>query len=117
MNRWLFLFLLCFPVLAKAEKPKDGTYTYAVAFEEWKGRSLGASCTVIIRGDSIEVQHNGSNLTGRKGDVLFRGLLLKHRTGRWIIGRSAADRNAKEIGGCTNGPLVIDLKRKRLWLC
>lgn len=111
--------ILCAYTATLAQKPKDGTYTYSIAFGEWNGKSLGATCSVIIKGDSIKVIHNGKgNLTGKKGDILDRGIIMKHtKTGKWIIGHSNKDRNAKEIGGCTNGPSVIDFKRKKFWSC
>ena len=101
-----------------AQKPKDGTYTYAIAFAEWDGKSNGASCTVIIKGDSIKVIHNGtSNLIGKKGEIIDSGIIMKHRSGKWIIGHNPNDKNAKDIGGCSDGPSEIDFKRKRFWLC
>jgi len=105
--------------LTHAQKPKGGTYTYSIAFAEWQGKSLGATCTVIIKGDSIKVVHNGKgNLTGKKGDVMDEGIIMRHtKTGRWIIGHSPKDKDAKEIGGCSDGPSVIDFKRKKYWSC
>lgn len=113
------LFLCTFTICAHAQNPRNGTYTYAVAFAEWQGKSLGATCTVVIRGDSIKVIHNGTGrLSGKKGDILDRGILLQHQpTGKWIIGHSPQDKNAKEIGGCSDGPAVIDLKNKKWWTC
>ena len=106
-------------IVTLAQKPKDGTYTYSIAFAEWKGKSLGATCTVIIKGDSIKVIHNGNtNLTGIKGDILEQGIIMKHKkSGRWIIGQNKKDKDAKEIGGCSNGPSVIDFKTKKFWSC
>jgi hypothetical protein len=54
-----FLFC-CTLALCHAQKPKDGTYTYAIAWAEWGGKTLGATCTVIIKGDRIKVIHNGN---------------------------------------------------------
>lgn len=111
------LFFVCTATLA--QNPKDGTYTYSIAFAEWNGKSLGATCTVIIKGDSIKVVHNGKgNLTGKKGDILDQGIIMKHtKTGNWIIGHSSKDKDAKEIGGCSDGPSIIDFKRKTFWSC
>ena len=112
----LFLFTY---TLTHAQKPESGTYTYSIAFAEWQGKSLGATCTVVIKGDSIKVIHNGKgNLTGKKGDVMDEGIIMKHaKTGKWIIGHSPKDKDAKEIGGCSDGPSVIDFKRKKYWSC
>ena len=116
---FLVFTLLYFSTLTLAQKPKDGTYTYAIAFAEWNGKSLGATCTVIIKGDSIKVIHNGKgNLTGKKGDILDQGIIIRHtKTGKWIIGHSNKDKDAKEIGGCSDGPSIIDFKRKKFWSC
>lgn len=102
---------------AFAQKPPNGTYTYSIAFAEWGGKSLGATCTVIIKGDSIKVIHNGmGNLTGKKGDILDQGIIMKHKSGKWIIGHNLADKEAIEIDGCS-GPSVIDFKLKKFWSC
>jgi hypothetical protein len=102
-----------------AQRPKDGTYTYSIAWAEWDGKTLGATCTVIIKGDSIKVVHNGNtNVTGKKGDIYDEGIIMKHRkTGKWIIGHSTKDVDAEELGGCSEGPAVIDFKRKMFWSC
>jgi hypothetical protein len=116
-------FLACLfffaAVTAYSQKPKDGTYTYSIAWQEWGGKTLGATCTVIIKGDSIKVIHNGNpNVTGKKGSIYAQGIIMKHKkTGKWIIGRTEKDKDAKEPGGCDDGPAVIDFKNKRFWSC
>jgi hypothetical protein len=120
MKTFFIACLLLFTYTAtRAQKPKDGTYTYSIAFAEWNGKSLGATCTVFIKGDSIKVIHNGKgNLTGKKGDILDQGIIIKHtKTGKWIIGHSSKDKDAKEIGGCSDGPSIIDFTRKKFWSC
>jgi len=120
MKLLVFVFLLsCSSILIHAQKPKDGTYTYAIAWAEWGGKSLGATCTVIIKGDSIKVIHNGkTNVTGKKGDIYAQGTIMKHtKTGKWIIGKNKKDKDAKEIGGCSDGPSVIDFRNKKFWSC
>ena len=100
-----------------AQKPKSGSYQYKIVWEEFNRKSLGATCTVIIKGDSIKVVHNGNkSVSGNKGDIIDEGIIMKHkRTGKWIIGHSKEDVNAKETGGCGDGPTVIDFKKKT-WL-
>jgi hypothetical protein len=107
------LFFLLMMGSASEQKPKDGTYTYSIAFEEYGGKTLGSTCTVIIKGDSIIIVHNGkANLTGKKGDVMDEGIIMKHiKTGKWIIAHPS-DINAPEIGGCGSGPTIIDLNVK-----
>ncbi|MBL0105447.1 MAG: hypothetical protein IPP51_17695 [Bacteroidetes bacterium] len=119
MIRLLTLIIFCsFTQFASAQKPSDGTYIYDVAFEEWNGKSNGATCVIKIMGDSIYVIHNGGNMTGKKGDILESGIIMKHsQSGKWIIAHKAEDVNAKEIGACSGGPTIIDFKRKKYWSC
>jgi hypothetical protein len=120
MKSLLFLLLFAFSFhWVDAQKPKNGTYTYSIAWAEWNGNSLGATCTVIIKGDSIKVIHNGKpNVTGKKGDIYDLGIIMRHvKTGKWIIGHSPKDKYAKQIGGCSDGPSVIDFKNKKFWSC
>jgi hypothetical protein len=120
----LFVFfsltlLICSLSSVCAQKPGSGTYTYKIAWAEWGGKTLRATCTVIIKGDSIKVINNGrGNITGNKGDMLDEGIIMKHKkTGKWIIGKNEKDKSAKEIGGCSDGPSVIDFKKRIFWSC
>ena len=118
MKLFLFVFFLLFAPNLFSQKPANGTYTYTIAFAEWRGKSLGATCTVKIKGDSVWVIHNGkSNLTGKKGEIIDQGIIRKHKSGRWIISHNESDKNAEEIGGCSDGPSVIDFRHKKFWLC
>ena len=111
--------LCCICLVTNAQKPKDGTYTYSIAFAEWGGKSLGATCTIKIKGNSIRVIHNGNkNLTGIKGEIIDQGIIVWHaKSKQWIIAHNSKDKNAKEVGGCSDGPSVIDFKHKRFWMC
>ncbi|GAA4319208.1 hypothetical protein [Flaviaesturariibacter amylovorans] len=119
MKRLLAIILLVFvATTAQAQRPKDGRYTYALAFAEWNGDTLGETCIVIIKGDRIKIlKSKNSNLTG-KGNVIDEGMLLKHaKTGHWIIAHRKQDQHAPEVGGCSDGPRVIDFKKKTFWTC
>lgn len=101
-----------------AQKPKDGTYTYTMVYTEFVERSLDVPCIVVIKGDSIKIINSGKgSTTGKKGDIIEEGIIMKHKSGKWIIGKSPEDKNADEIGGCTDGPSVIDFKRKKYLSC
>jgi hypothetical protein len=119
MKTFFFSFLLSLTSFTThAQKPKNGTYTYKIAFEEWQGKSLNTTCTVIVKGDSIKIVYDGTgNLTAKKGDIIDEGIMMVHKTGKWIVAHSVNDKEAKEIGGCSNGPLVIDFKKKLVWIC
>ncbi len=102
-----------------AQKPKNGTYTYDIYFAEWRYKSFGTNCTVIIKDDSITVIHNGNkNVSGNQGDLIEQGIIMKHKkSGKWIIAHSPEDAKAINLGGCSEGPTIIDFKRKRILLC
>jgi hypothetical protein len=118
MRLTITLIFILSGFIANTQIPKSGTYTYDIAFAEWDGKSNGASCTVIIKGDSIKIVHNGTgNLTGKKGDILDAGVIMKHKkTGKYIIARNAQDQYAEEANGC-EGPSLIDFAKKKFWTC
>lgn len=113
---FILTFLLVITYISEAQIPKSGIYTYRIAFAEWQGKSLGATCTVIIKNDRITVLNNGkANLSGKKGDIIEQGIIMQHiKTGKWIIGHSKKDKAAPEIGGCSDGPIEIDFKRRKV---
>lgn len=118
MKALFFISMLFATMSVVAQKPADGVYTYKIAFAEWEGQSLGASCFVHIKGDSIKLVHDGSNLSGKKGDVLIDGVIRQHiATGEWIIANDDKDIYAPELGGCTGGPVIIDFIKKLVWFC
>lgn len=100
------------------EIPSDGKYLFDAAFTEWQGKSMGVKVTVIIKGDSIKVTYaGGGNLTAEIGENLDTGIILKHKSGNWIIGQELSDKNRDEVGGCTGGPSIIDFENKKYWMC
>lgn len=97
--------------------PPNGTYEYEVAFAEWDGESLESKVIIIISGDSIKVINNGS-LSGERGEIIEEGKIIKHKpTGHWIIAIKPEDEFAEKVGGCSDGPRVIDFKNKKWWTC
>jgi hypothetical protein len=108
-----FLILLAAqPLLAQI--PKSGTYTYKFCEAEYN--KCMRTCKVVIKGGNITVYVPGG-LTTEKNAILEKGIIMKHKSGKWIIGKSKKDSNAPVIGGCSDGPTIIDFKRKRYWTC
>ncbi len=94
----------------------QGKFEFELYFAEWGGRMKNGSCDVIIEGNKITVLQNEKTvLTG--GKILAEGFLLKHESGRWIIANNDSDKNAEEIGGCSGGPIPIDLEKKIIEWC
>jgi hypothetical protein len=50
--------------------------------------------------------------------VLAEGQLMWHAASKqWVIGHGASDRTAQDVGGCSEGPEVVDLAGKIYWTC
>ncbi|MGC3947551.1 MAG: hypothetical protein QM762_24105 [Chryseolinea sp.] len=78
---------------------------------------IGSTVTVVIYGDSIRIVNNGT-LTGKKGDIIEQGRIIKHKaTGKWIIALKPEDEFTEHVGGCSDGPTIIDFKNRKWWTC
>jgi hypothetical protein len=99
--------------------PPNGKYRFDMAFAEWQGQSMGEKVTVIINDENIKVIYEGDGqLTQSKiSDVFEEGIIMKHKSGVWIIGKQPSDAQLDEIGGCTGGPTIIDFENKKYWTC
>jgi hypothetical protein len=92
----------------------QGNFVYELYFVEFGGRMKNAECKVEISGNKIKVeQTENTNLTG--GNEIFRGLILKHKSGKWILADDENDVNADEIGGCTEIPIIVFDKKIIEW--
>jgi hypothetical protein len=50
--------------------------------------------------------------------IIAQGTLMWHaKSKQWIIGEDKSDRYINDIGGCSDGPEVVDLERKIYWTC
>ena len=100
------------------EIPPNGKYLFDIAFAEWQGKSMGVKVTVMIKDDTVKVIYEGHGaLTAEIGEVLDEGVIMKHKSGEWIIGAEPSDKELDEISGCTGGPAIIDFKNKKYWMC
>lgn len=92
----------------------QGTFIYELYLAEFGGRMKNSECKVIINGNRVTVEQTKTNLTG--GKIIFSGLILKHKNGKWILAKNEEDVNADEIGGCTEIP-IIDFDKKLIEWC
>ncbi|MEL6561572.1 MAG: hypothetical protein AAFQ94_25510 [Bacteroidota bacterium] len=92
-----------------SEIPASGEYVYDVAFAEYQGASMGKTVKVIIDGHKVQVIFDGNEVDN--------GQLMKHKTGVWIIAINESDKELDEVGGCTDGPSIIDFANKKYWMC
>lgn len=112
----LIVFASC--VNAKDIPLKDGLYDFEHKFaetEHYKIKSI--NLIVKIKGNNITVINNDKYDVFQKG-VLEEGTLMWHlKSKQWIIGNSPADIDIEDVGGCSGGPTVVDLKNKIYWTC
>lgn len=116
----VILRVILLPVLvafSDASPPiPPGRYTFAHRFAEHPGMP-GASVTVTVEGFHLSVTNQGALASFPRG-VIAEGTLMWHAaSGQWIIGHADTDRFVEEVGGCTEGPEVVDLQRKEYWTC
>ena len=108
------------PTTAQAQDPKlplpPGRYTFEHRFAE-QPRLPHAKVLVIIRKRTIQVINTQAHPPFPKGVIAQGRLVWNQPTGQWIIGEGAGDRTATEVGGCSDGPEVVDLVKRIYWTC
>ena len=118
----LALPALLFMAAGSADQPEQplatGTYEFQHRFGEAEHRRIPSiKLKVDIRGDHIVIVNVDSDDVFPYG-VLDEGTLMWHETTQqWIVGHDEADRDAPEVGPCSEGPQVIDLERRIYWTC
>ena len=96
----------------------SGDYVFMHKFAEAEQSKIPSiKVNVQIRGRHIVVVNNDKTDVFPAG-LLEEGTLMWHAaSGQWIIGREPADAGAADVGGCSDGPPVIDLECKIYWTC
>lgn len=103
---------------ASPQPLSDGDYTFKHKFAEANQSEIESiNLLVKIKGNHIVVINNDRFDVFPKG-LIEEGTLMWHaKSGQWIIGSTPDDIEAPEVGGCTDGPTVIDLINKIYWTC
>ena len=95
---------------------KSGKYTFQHRDAEFP-KSRGFLVKVSIQGYKVVVT-NPKPYGPIPSGVLYEATLMWHaKTRQWILGHSDSDREAPEVGGCSDGPEVIDFKAHIIWTC
>ena len=90
------------PIQKRLENIK---FKYEIYFTEFEGKMPNKTCHVLMKENNIIItQDETTNLTG--GKTIFKGIVLKHKSGKWILSTHYKDKNADEIGGCTGIPII-----------
>ena len=75
---------------------------------------------------TVDVQIDGRHIVVTNNDktdvfphgVLAEGTLMWHGASeQWIIGNTPEDAELADVGGCSDGPEVVDLKNHVFWTC
>jgi hypothetical protein len=94
----------------------NGEYSFTHRFAEHPDIP-SIQLTVQINGRRIVLTNNDRTDVFPAG-LIEEGTLMWHASSaQWIIGSSAADADASEVGGCSDGPSVVDLQRRIYWTC
>jgi len=122
MKSFLALLMILFIPLAysaevkKVLPIKNGDYQFQHKFAEHPDME-SIHFLVKIRGSHIAVLNVESSDVFPMG-LIEEGTLMFHEGEQeWIISTSPNDINAKEVGGCSDGPTVVDLIKKIYWSC
>ena len=94
----------------------DGEYVFQHKFAEHPNMP-SIQLKVIVKGVLVTVINADDNEVFPLG-IIDHGELFWHKgSDQWIIVYSPEDKYAKDVGGCSAGPSVIDLKEKVYWTC
>lgn len=97
------------------ESIPQGKMTFELYVAEFNGRLKNLPVEIEITGDQIIIFNTIDRpLSG--GEIITKGIILKHITGVWILATTKEDANALEIGGCTSIP-IIDFESKIIEWC
>ena len=111
----LFILFVLLSGNLLGQKLKSGTYLFSYCDFEYN-RCLG-SCKVVVKGDSITIfatEELADRITLTKvGDTIDQGIILKHKSGKWIVGKTKQDKKAEDIG--IEGPAILDFINKQYW--
>jgi hypothetical protein len=117
------LFLILFSFVVSAKTPlnpnlpiRSGTYKFQHKFAEHPSMP-SIALTATIKGRYISLDNKMESQVFPKGNIASGKLMWHAKSKQWIIGNSKQERFAEEVGGCSNGPEVVDLKKRIYWTC
>lgn len=114
----LTALMVSFSAAASAPIPpiRSGQYTFQHKFAEQP--DLPGTPLVAKIGGLHIVLSSKTQTDGFPKGIVAEGTLMWHAKSRqWIIGNRKSDRYAKAVGGCSDGPEVVDLQNKIYWTC
>ena len=116
---WGVAAMLCTACSAPADPPvplASGQYTFQHRYAEHPTMP-SMRVTVTIRGTHLTVTNPVAADPFPAGDIAEGQLMWHGASAQWIISEDDADRLAQDVGGCSDGPEVVDLEQKIYWTC
>ncbi len=112
---FLLSVIISFQATCLGQRLNSGTYIFSYCDLEYS--ACPGTCKVVIKKDSITIyatRELSQRITlTKEGDIIDQGFILKHVSGKWIVGKSRKDINAKRIGA--EGPAILNFKKKQYW--
>lgn len=112
----LFATVVCSCASRMSPPIAQGQHTFVVRFEEHPDMTGGHL--------DAEVRDGHIRLTSKPDSSVFpaglveEGVLVWHAASKqWIIGQTETESELAEVGGCSDGPFVVDLEQKIFWTC
>jgi hypothetical protein len=103
-----------------AEPPlpiSSGRYEFGHRFAEYPNIISSTKFIAIIDGYHITLTNEGRTDVFPAG-LIEEGTLMWHEPSQqWIIGSVESDRESRDVGGCSDGPRVVDLMQRVYWTC
>ena len=94
----------------------QGIFDYELISSEYSNKRIGRVKVIIVKNMAKVVYDEKGSLNAEIGEILFEGLIIRHKSGKWILTYDKKDKNAEEIGGCTEIP-ILDPKTKTIEWC
>ena len=119
MNKFLVAIiwvLMSVVAVAKDVPISNGQYVFIHRFSEHPNMP-SIKLNVKIEGKYIELVNMDDDSLFPFGVIASGELFWHTASGKWIIVTSPEDKEAKEVGGCSDGPEVVDLEKKIYWTC
>lgn len=112
----LSLVVTSLAIAAPALPIRSGLYIFQHHYAE-QPTMPGMTLLARINGYHIVLINQSKSDVFAMG-VIVDGTLAWHAQSRqWIVIQTKSERNAKDVGGCSEGPEVIDLINKIYWTC